>query len=102
MSEYKISKGPRGRQLFFKKEEGGKFKMISVKDIPSEILDTMELQKPVSDTAPEFRKCIWCGALGTDEKWIDRKKYYLCFDDYQNRTTGELAERIREEHLQPA
>lgn len=103
MPIYKQSKGPRGRHLYFKKEdEDGKFKMVSINDIPEDILATMEPEKPISDQLPEFRKCIWCGAHGTDEKWINRCRYFLCLDDYQTRTTGELVQRIREESIQPA
>lgn len=93
--QYKMSPGPRGRKLYFKENEQGKFKMISVKDIPEDILASMELQKPVEETKPEFRKCIFCGQPATEEKWFNREKYYLCLDDYQTKTTGELAEKIR-------
>lgn len=85
-----MSPGPRGRKLFFK--DG---KMISVKDIPKDVLDTMELQKPVDDTKPEFRKCIFCGLPATEEKWLNKEKCYLCLDDYQTKTTGELAEKVQ-------
>lgn len=95
MSEFKISKGPRGRNLYFKKTDKG-FKMISVKDIPEDILKTMQPEKPVDDQKPEFRKCIFCGELGTEEKRINGQIIYLCLDDYNNRTTGEVVECLRQ------
>lgn len=95
MAEYKQSKGPRGRALYFKKEEGG-FKMISRDKIPVEILATMKSEKPVNDQLPEFRKCIFCGAQGTEEKRLNGEKFYLCLDDYNSRTTGEIAQKLRE------
>lgn len=95
MSEYKISKGPNGRNLYFRKDEAG-FKMISVKDIPEDILKTMEVEKPVSDQAPEFRKCLFCGMQGTEERFINLQKVYLCLDDYGTKTTGEVVAQLRE------
>lgn len=89
-SIYKQSKGPRGRWLYFKNG-----KMISKSNIPENILSTMEPEKPVSDQQPEFRKCVFCEGPATDEKWLNGSKHYLCFDDYQERTSGELAERLR-------
>jgi hypothetical protein len=96
MPTYKVSPGPKGRQLFFKAEEGKGFKMISKSSIPEDVLSTMELQKPVNDQAPEFRKCIFCGALGTEQKFINGEMIDLCLNDYQSRTTGEVVERLRE------
>lgn len=96
MAVYKQSPGPRGRVLWFR--DG---KMISKKDIPADVLSTMELQKPVDDTKPEFRRCIFCGLPGTEEKWFNKEKYYLCLDDYQIKTTGELAEVVRLSIAQP-
>lgn len=90
MAEYKMTPGPRGRQLFFR--DG---KLISKKDVPEDILSGMELQKPVDDTAPEFRKCVFCGLPATEEKWLNGAKQYLCLDDYQTKTTGELAEKLQ-------
>lgn len=95
MAEYKMSPGPRGRKLFFKTNEEGKFKMVSVKDIPEDVLATMELQKPVDDTKPEFRKCIFCGAPATEQKWVNLRLIDLCLKDYQEKTTGECAEQLR-------
>lgn len=98
MSNYKMSPGPRGRKLYFKTNEQGKFKMISVNSIPKDILATMELQESVDDTKPEFRKCIFCGELATEQKKITGQNVDLCFDDYHNRTTGEVVEKLRENH----
>lgn len=87
---YKQSKGPRGRYLYFKNG-----KMISKKDIPEDILQTMEPGKPVSDASPEFQKCIFCGSLSTDPKYINGQKVNLCLDDYHGKTTGECVEQLR-------
>lgn len=94
MSEYKQSKGPKGRKLYFKKQDNGGFRMISVRDIPADILATLEPEKPVDDTKPQFRKCIFCGRLGTEEKTLNGQRHYLCLDDYQYKTTGEIAHRL--------
>lgn len=90
-----MSPGPRGRTLFFKKEEGQGFKMISIKDIPFDILATMEPEKPVDDTKPEFRKCIFCGGWGSEQKFINREMVSLCLEHFQNKTTGEVVEQLR-------
>lgn len=97
MAVYKQSPGPRGRVLWFR--DG---KMISKKDIPEDVLSTMELQKPVDDTKPEFRKCVFCGQPATEEKWLNGEKQYLCLDDYNTRTSGELAEKLRLSIVSPA
>lgn len=93
---YKQSKGPRGRWLYFRNG-----RMISKNDIPKHILENMEPEKPVSDQLPEFRRCIFCNLPATEEKWLNLKKYYLCFDDYQIKTTGEVAEKVRESIVNP-
>lgn len=92
---YKQSPGPRGRTLFFAAGEDGKYKMVAKNTIPEDVLRTMELQKPVDDTKPQFRKCIFCGQLATEEKWVNQARIYLCLDDYQTRTTGECAQQVR-------
>lgn len=97
MPVYKQTKGPKGRSLWFK--DG---KMISVKDIPSDILATMEPQKPVSDQLPEFRKCIFCGELGTERKLINHREVDLCFHHYDTKTTGEVVAQLREGLAYPA
>lgn len=99
MSEsiYKQSKGPRGRWLYFRNG-----KMISKNDIPEHILAGMEPEKPVSDQAPEFRRCLFCAQPATEEKWLNGRLNYLCLDDYQTKTTGELAEKVKESVANPA
>lgn len=92
MSEYKQTKGPKGRFLYFK--DG---KMISKAAVPAEILDTLQLQKPVDDTKPEFRKCIFCGDRGTEQKLINLQSVDLCFEHYHNKTTGEIVQHLREQ-----
>lgn len=94
---YKQSKGPRGRWLYFKNG-----KMISKNSIPEDILFGMEPEKPVSDQLPEFRKCVFCGQPATEEKWLNGEKQYLCLDDYNTRTSGELAEKLRLSIVSPA
>lgn len=101
MAEFKVSKGPRGRSLYFRKDEKG-FKMVSKSSVPEDILVTLEPNKSVDDTKPEFRKCIFCGQPATEEKWLNGDKHYLCFDDYQSRTSGELAEKLRLSVANPA
>lgn len=96
MSEYKISKGPRGRVLYFKREEGQGFRMTKRDNIPEHILATMEPEKPVDDKAPEYRRCIMCGQLGTERRFLNQQMVDLCLDDYQSRTTGEVVEKMRE------
>lgn len=95
MTQYKVSPGPRGRKLYFKENEKGKFKMISVKNIPEDILESLETSQPLDDQKPEFRKCIFCGEPATEEKLVNREIVYLCLADYQDRTTGEVVENLR-------
>lgn len=95
---YKQSKGPRGRKLYFAKDKGG-FKMVAKSSIPEDILATMELEKPIDDTLPEFRKCIFCGELGTERKLINGQGVDVCLEDYYSKTTGEIVEQLRDKEL---
>lgn len=91
---YKQSKGPKGRPLYFAKDKGG-FKMVAKSSIPADILATMEPEKPVDDTKPEFRKCIFCGMQGTEQKLINGQSIELCLEHYHSKTTGEIVEQER-------
>ena len=41
------------------------------------------------------RICIFCGAFGKIERFINRQTIYLCTNDYQAKTIGEIAEQMR-------
>lgn len=82
--EYKLIKSSRGVRYM----KGSKF--CKKTDVPEDVLQQLENQ----DTVDTSRNCVFCGGPGTEEKWLNGKKNYLCFDDYQNRTSGELAEKL--------
>jgi hypothetical protein len=98
--KYLKQNGPRGRFLYFQ-EVDGKKKMISVKDIPTEILDKMVIGEPISDEPVEVpvsqeRKCIFCGINATDTRLINLQTVALCEEHYLNRTVGEIVQQLRE------
>lgn len=82
--EYRLiqtSKGP-------KYMKGSKF--CKATDIPEDVLQKLHTQETV-DTS---RDCPFCGQKGTEEKTLNSHRYYLCLEDYNTRTTGELAQTI--------
>lgn len=82
--EYKILNTSRGVRYM----KGAKF--CSVKDIPEDVLQKLHTQDKV-DTS---RDCIFCGQPGTEEKTLNTIRRYLCLTDYQERSTGELAQAV--------
>lgn len=48
-----------------------------------------------ADERPE-RKCVFCGQQGTQEKFVNLQTVYLCKEDYDNHTTGEIVAKLRE------
>lgn len=82
--EYKIIQSSRGTRYM----KSNRF--CSVKDIPEDVLQRLHTGGVV-DTS---RDCVFCGQPGTEEKTLNSTRYYLCLTDYQQRTTGELAQAI--------
>lgn len=94
MATYTKKNGPRGRFLYFK--DG---KMISVKDIPEDIVDKLPLNGEYEEkevVAPTVRKCIFCGNHATESRFVDLQTIYLCEEDYYSKTTGKITEKLRE------
>ncbi len=63
----------------------------------------------IYDDAPEEttltqrskQECIFCGQPGTHRKLVYLQMVYLCADDYQNKTTGEIGQKFKEtQHAQ--
>lgn len=82
--EYRIIQSTKGTRYM----KGSKFCKVS--DIPEDVLQRLHNQDKV-DTS---RDCVFCGQPGTEEKTLNSVRYYLCLDDYNTKTTGELAETI--------
>lgn len=82
--EYKILTTTRGVRYM----KGAKF--CSVKDIPEDVLQRLHSEGAV-DTS---RDCVFCGQPGTEEKTLNSTRYYLCLADYNQRSTGELAQVV--------
>ncbi len=92
--------GPRGRFLYFQEIEG-KYKMISVKNIPENILNKMIIGESISDEpektpVSQERKCIFCGIHATDTRLINLQTVALCEGHYLNKTVGEIVQQLRE------
>lgn len=52
---------------------------------------------PVEESKVEASKdCIFCGSESKRRKFVNLKIVHLCEEDYLTKTTGEIAERIRE------
>lgn len=82
--EYKIIKGSRGVRYM----KGSKF--CKVTDIPEDVLQRLTNEERV-DTPKD---CVFCGQPGTEEKTLNGVRYLICLDDYNTKTTGELAQTI--------
>ena len=82
--QYKIIKGSRGIRYM----KGSK--LCKKTDIPADILVRLLKQEEV-DTSKD---CVVCGKPGTEEKTLNFHRYYLCLEDYNTRTTGEIARTI--------
>lgn len=82
--EYKILTTNKG----FRYMKGAKF--CKKTDIPEDILQRLLTQETVDSS----KDCPFCGQLGTEEKTLNSKRYLLCLQDYQTKTTGELAGTI--------
>lgn len=59
-------------------------------DIPEDILQRLLTQETVDSS----KDCPFCGQPGTEEKTLNSKRYLLCLDDYNTKTTGELAQQL--------
>lgn len=93
MATYTKKNGPRGRFLYFK--DG---KMISVKDIPEDIVDKLPLNGEYEEkevVAPTVRKCIFCGNHATESRFVDLQTIYLCEEDYYHKTIGEISQILK-------
>lgn len=97
---YKQSIGPKGRPLYFAAEEvpgeTPKFKMVAKGTIPEAILADLEPQKPLSNTKPDYRKCLFCDQPGTEERFLNGQYLYLCLHHYDTTTSGAQVEKLRE------
>lgn len=82
--EYKVIQSAKG----FRYMKGNRF--CKVTDIPEDVLQKLHTQDKV-DTS---RDCVFCGQPGTEEKTLNSTRYFLCLTDYQDRTTGELAQAV--------
>lgn len=80
--EYKVLTTNKGIRYM----KGAKFCKKS--DIPEDILQRLLTQETVDSS----KDCPFCGQLGTEDKMLGAKRYHLCLEHYQTKTTGELAE----------
>lgn len=93
MATYTKKNGPRGRFLYFK--DG---KMISVKDIPEDIVDVLPLggeyvEKEV--VAPTIRKCLFCERDASESRFVNLRTIDLCEEHYYDTTIGEISQKLQ-------
>lgn len=82
--EYRVVNSRNGKRYM----KGSKF--CKRDDVPEDVLRRLENNESV-DTSKD---CPFCGQPGTEEKMLNSVVYHLCLDDYNTKTTGELAETI--------
>jgi len=93
MATYTKKNGPRGRFLYFKNG-----KMISVKDIPEEIIDKLPLNGEYVEQeviAPTVRKCLFCDRDATESRFVDLQTIDLCEEHYYHKTIGEISQTLK-------
>lgn len=116
MSKYKIAKD---RQKYFCWAEGDtQFRPVTAASVPQYVKEYLANNEPgvVHDTviasipsvftvpfetaSPEparpERNCLFCGEQGTRSKFVYLQMVYLCENDYHNKTTGEVGQKIKE------
>ena len=82
--EYRIIKSSKGTRYM----KGSKF--CKKEDVPEDVLQRLL----AGDKVDTSKDCPFCGKVGTEEKTVNATTYYLCLDDYNQKTTGELAQTI--------
>lgn len=114
---YKVADGPRGRKLYFR-SVNGKFKMISVKSIPTEIVEQLQTHPEVSEdsdiqldvtvepsdevkleieTARQPKRlCLFCGQHAKLPRLVNLQTIYVCDTHYYEKTVGQIAQKLRE------
>lgn len=106
MIKYKRVDTANGRIMYFKNG-----KMVSKDDIPAGIVNSLEngvelsVGTPDPETvdeantvkaqSPQSKICIFCKKESSRTKFINLETVYLCDEDYESHTTGEIAEQMR-------
>lgn len=101
---YKKVKGPRGTVKYMS-DEFGRLRFIAEHNITPSILAKLktleigEIYTVGSEPAAQLKTekiCIFCGQPGDCSKFVHAQMVYLCNDDYQNKTTGEVGAKVKE------
>lgn len=99
--------------LFYKANADFKWKMVSGKTVPSAVHASQTFGKAIfvpeseeelanipKEEMPKVmhpeRICIFCGKYGKNAKFINMQTVYLCDEDYQNKSTGQVGSKMKE------
>lgn len=103
MSEYKLGKG----ESYFFREHDTRWRRVAKNAIPKHDWEKVK-NLPLGgiynnspdalhpETTKTGRNCVFCGLPGMRSKYINAQMVYLCVQDYEDKTTGETAHRVKE------
>lgn len=85
------------------KKEGGNpryrynGRLVSVSDVPEDILELLKNQPTVEVLEDKIDPvCIFCGSLARYSRFINLKTIPLCGQDYYDKSTGKIAQKLHE------
>lgn len=92
---YKVRDGIKGRKLYF--HDG---KMISIQDVPDEVLYELQFTDQVEERhlePPRFNKpCLACDKEGKYERIVHMQTIVLCNEHYYSLNIGKIAQLLKE------
>lgn len=115
MSKYKVLKPIKGttRRYMYKADDATAFHAVKTAMVPDRVQAVLVNQadgtvfdmisgiegaesSSVQQVQPDDRRCIFCGQPGTKRKFVFLQMVFLCDEHYNNKTTGEVGQRIKE------
>ena len=85
MNQYKLIKSSKGTRYL---KDG---KLISVKNIPEDVLRGLETENEVKD-----KRCLFCDRPATKFRLFQLQPVDLCDEDYMTKTLGKIAQKLRD------
>lgn len=73
-------------------------KLVSIKNIPSNVLPLLEVGKTFDDSGMKLKAptkdCIFCGKGHTHTRRVNLQRVYLCDNCYYDKNVGQIAQRL--------
>lgn len=100
MSIYSKRPGIKGSTVYVKDKH-----LIKAVNVPGNVMTLLETQDVVDTEnmileAP-LKRCIFCDAHTKMSRLINGQHVYVCENDYQDKTLGQVAQALREHNTDP-